>query len=148
MYISSPWVAVVDDEAPVRRALYRLLRSAGIEARTFAGGAAFLDAIAGCGPCGDAYDEPDGEPCGAPRGQPFCVVLDLHMPGLSGLVVLERLAREAPAIAVIVVTGDDSALLRQQAMRNNPLSYLNKPISDQSLLGAVTLAARHADWPE
>lgn len=140
MKLPPPWVAVVDDEAPVRRALYRLLRSAGIEARTFAGGAAFLDAIAGRGPCG----EPGSEPC----GPPFCVVLDLHMHGLSGLEVLVRLARDAPAIAVIVVTGDDSALLRQQAMRNNPFSYLYKPISDQSLLGAVTLAARRADRPE
>lgn len=145
-----PWVAVVDDEAPVRRALCRLLRSAGIKAHTFAGGAAFLDAIAGRRPFAESCGESCGEPCGErgkPRGKPFCVVLDLHMPGLSGLEVLARLARDAPAIPVIVVTGDDSALLRQQAMRNNPLSYLNKPMSAQSLLDAVMLAARHADLP-
>ncbi|MBC7858523.1 MAG: response regulator [Burkholderiaceae bacterium] len=144
MKLSHPWVAVVDDEAPVRRALYRLLRSAGIEAHTFDNGAAFLDAIADRGPCGEAC----GEPCCKPCGKPFCVVLDLHMPGLSGLEVLARLARDAPAIPVIVVTGDDSALLRQQAMRTNPLSYLNKPMSDQSLLEAVMLAAPRADGPQ
>jgi FixJ family two-component response regulator len=132
MDISSPWVAVVDDEESVRCALYRLLRSAGIAARTFAGGGVFLKALAGSGPHG------------APCGEPFCVVLDLHMPGLSGLEVLTWLARDAPAIPVIVITGDDSALLRQQAMRSNPLAYLNKPMSDQSLLDVVMLAARHA----
>lgn len=142
MKLSPPWVAVVDDEAPVRRALYRLLRSAGIKAHTFDNGAAFLDAIADRGPVGEQY-----EPCCGACGKPFCVVLDLHMPGLSGLEVLARLARDAPTIPVIVITGDDSAALRQQAMRANPLSYLNKPMSDQSLLEAVMLAALRADGP-
>jgi len=143
MKLSHPWVAVVDDEAPVRRALFRLLRSAGIKAHTFANRTAFLDAIAHRG----LVDEPCDEPCCKPCGKPFCVVLDLHMPGLSGLEVLARLARDAPAIPVIVITGDDSAALRQQAMRAKPLSYLNKPMSDQSLLEAVMLAALRADGP-
>jgi FixJ family two-component response regulator len=127
MKSSHPWVAVVDDEASIRRALCRLLRSAGIEARTFAGGAALFDALAGA--------------------MPFCVLLDLHMPWPSGLEVLTRLARETPAIAVIVVTGDDSASLRQQVALSNPISYLNKPMSDHVLLEAVMRAARRADWP-
>eukprot|EP01034_Spumella_vulgaris_P033786 gene33786-41679_t len=84
-----PWVAVVDDEAAIRRALLRLLRAAGIPARDYDGGAALLAALQ------DGAD-----------GTPFCVVLDLHMPGMSGFDLQQRLAELAssPARRKLVVT--------------------------------------------
>ena len=66
-----PYVAIVDDEEPVRKALRRLMRAAGLQAEGFAGGREFLEAAA--------------------QRPPDCVVLDLHMGGMSGLQVLRKL---------------------------------------------------------
>lgn len=117
MNTQSPWVALLDDEAAIRRALLRLMRSAGIAARAFDSGAALLDALA------------DGAPC--------CVVLDLHMAAMPGLAVLAALAERAPQVGVIVVTGQHTAELQARAMRHRPLAYLRKPMNDQQLLDAI-----------
>jgi FixJ family two-component response regulator len=123
----SAWVAVIDDEEAIRRALLRLMRSAGIAARSFAGGGAFLASLQ--------------------AGQPCCVVLDLHMPGVSGFDVLDSLARHAPQIRVIVVTGQHSAQTQARAAAYRPLAYLLKPMNDQALLDAIgpALARAQAD---
>ena len=120
-----PWIAVVDDEEPVRRALLRLLRSAGLEGRAFASGADFLDALA----------------C----GWPYCVVLDLHMPGMTGFEVLAHLAQVAPEIGVIVATGQHSAELQARVQRHRPLAYLQKPLDDHLLLAAILNARGGVD---
>lgn len=120
MDTSLPWVAVLDDEAPIRRALLRLMRSVGIPARAFATGAAFLDAL--------------------PSGAPCCVVLDLHMAQMSGLAVQAALAELAPQVGVIVVTGHHTAELQARVMQLAPLAYLRKPMHDQQLLDAIGLA--------
>jgi FixJ family two-component response regulator len=116
-----PWIAVIDDEEPVRRALLRLLRSAGLAGRAFASGADFLATLNG--------------------DWPYCVVLDLHMPGMSGFEVLAQLAAVAPEIGVIVATGQHSAENEARVRRHQPLAYLRKPVNDQQLLDAI-LAAR------
>lgn len=115
---SFPWIAVVDDEAPVRRALTRLLRSADLAAQAFAGGADFLAAL-------------------APGRLPYCVILDLHMPDMSGFEVQAQLARLAPALPVIVVTGQHSPETEARARRNPLLAYLHKPMNDSVLLAAI-----------
>lgn len=129
----TPWVAVVDDEAGIRRALLRLLRSAGVAAHGYAGGA-------------DLLAELRGGRAGQPHGQPYCIVLDQHMPGMSGLQLQAVLARAAPRSKVIVMTGQHSPELQAQAQGGGALAYMPKPINDQLLLDA--LASARAAWPQ
>lgn len=124
METSTPWIAVVDDDDAVRRALLRLMRAAGVNARAYAGGAQFLAALDG--------------------GHPCCVVLDVHMPGLSGLEVQARLAAQAPAVGVILITGHQTQAEQALALRHQPLAYLSKPVNDQLLLDAIATACGQA----
>ncbi|WP_295996923.1 response regulator [Rugamonas sp.] len=124
MDTSPPFVAIVDDEEAVRRALLRLMRSVGVPARAYASGAAFLADLA-------TY-------------RPRCAVLDLHMPGMSGLAVQASLAALAPEVGVIIMTGQHSAEVEAEAQPHAPLAYLLKPMNDQLLLDA--LASACAAW--
>ena len=127
-----PWVAVVDDEAAIRRALLRLLRAAGIPARDYDGGAALLAAL---------QDD-------AGAGTPFCVVLDLHMPFMSGFEVQQRLAELAPRTGVIAVTGQHSAEGQARVQRACALAYMLKPMNDQALLAAIAVARTAWEQPQ
>ncbi len=120
MDTSLPWVAVVDDDEAIRRALLRLLRASGVAAQAYAGGAELLAAL------------DDGRPC--------CVVLDVHMPELSGLEVQARLAALAPEVGVIILTGHPTPSEQAQAQQHRPLAYLSKPVNDQLLLDTISLA--------
>lgn len=110
-------IAVVDDEDSVRRALERLLRSAGMSVETFATGVDFLSAM-------DAR-------------RLDCVVLDLHMPRVSGFDVQQQLARLGYSIPVVVITGHDTPESRCRALAGGAATYLLKPIDDQVLLDAI-----------
>jgi FixJ family two-component response regulator len=112
-----PFVAVVDDEEPVRRALERLFRSAGLETETFASGAALLEDLS--------------------RREPDCVVLDLHMPGMSGFEVQRLLGERARRIPVVVLTGQDSRESFERATFAGASACLRKPVDGQMLLAAV-----------
>jgi FixJ family two-component response regulator len=112
-----PWVAVVDDEASIRRALLRLLRSAGIPALAFDSAESFLAAL--------------------PAGAPCCAVLDVHMPGRSGLELQALLAVHAPDVGVIIMTGHHTPEEQARALQHQPLAYLHKPMNDQQLLAAI-----------
>lgn len=121
---SLPWIAVVDDEEPVRRAVLRLLRAAGLPAQGFAGGAELL---------------------AAPMQQPpYCVVLDVHMPGMDGYQLQQRLADCMPDSAVVVVSGSYSPENQARMLQGHPLAYLPKPVDEQQLLAAVATA--WASW--
>jgi FixJ family two-component response regulator len=109
-----PSIAIVDDEESVRKAIERLLRSVGLHARVFASGAEFLAA--------------------AEEFHPSCVVLDLHMPGMSGFGVMESLRRRFP---VVVITGHDSPEAHSRAMAGGAVAYLRKPVGDKELLEAI-----------
>jgi FixJ family two-component response regulator len=122
-----PWVAVVDDEASIRRALLRLLRAAGIPACGYDGGAALLAAL-----------RDDG------AGDPYCVVLDLHMPDMSGFEVQQHLAEVAPRTGVIAVTGQHSPEIQARVQRGSALAYMLKPMNDLELLEAI--AAARSGW--
>lgn len=129
---NTPWVAVVDDEVAIRRALLRLLRSAGVAAQAYAGGAELLAGLR------DVRAD-------QLHGQPYCIVLDQHMPGMSGLQLQAALARSAPRSKVIVMTGQHSPELQAQAQGGGALAYMLKPMNDQLLLDA--LASARAGWP-
>jgi len=113
-------VAVVDDDEAVRRALARLIRSAGLDADTFPSGDEFLETLS--------------------DHRPDCVVLDLHMPKVSGLAVQSWLARAGFRIPVIVVTGHDTPETQAQAMKGGAVAYFRKPVDGEALLGAIARA--------
>lgn len=113
-------IAVVDDEEPVRKALERLLRSAGMGVATFPSGKEFIDAL--------------------PSHQTDCLVLDLHMPGINGFEVLAYLAQSSQRLPVIVITGHDTPETRARVQGRNIAAYLLKPVDDCMLLDAIAAA--------
>jgi FixJ family two-component response regulator len=115
-----PLIAIVDDEESIRKALRRLLASAGLEVESFSSGAEFLDSLR--------------------THRPDCVVLDLHMPLMSGFAVQARLAEAGERIPVLVITGHDSPETRDQAYAAQPVAYLSKPVNDKDLLDAIERA--------
>ena len=121
---TQPLIAIVDDEEPVRKALTRLLRSAGLDVETFPSGVEFLESLS--------------------TRRPDCVVLDLHMPQVDGFAVQARLAEAGNRLPVVIITGHDSDETRDRAMAARPTAYLRKPVDDQTLLDAIELAIRHA----
>ena len=113
----------MDDEEPIRKALSRLIRSAGMDAETFPSGAELLESFsARC---------------------PDCIVLDLHMPLVNGFEVQTRMAESGMSVPVIIITGHDSDETRNRALDGMPVAYLRKPVDDQALLDAIQLALSH-----
>ena len=119
-------LAVVDDDADVRVALTRLVSSAGFAVETFASGAEFLRSV--------EDHEPD------------CVVLDLHMPEMSGFDVQGALACGHAAVPVVVITGHDTPESRARAMELGAKAYLCKPVNDEALLAAIDDAIGMVPW--
>lgn len=117
-------LAVVDDDVDVRVALTRLVSSAGFAVETFASGADFLRSI-------DDH-EPD------------CLVLDLHMPEMSGFDVQGALADRHAAVPVVVITGHDTPESRARAVQLGASAYLCKPVDDNALLAAIGIAIEGA----
>jgi FixJ family two-component response regulator len=113
-------VALVDDEEPVRVALGRLLRLAGHAVLPFASGEEFLNSLA--------------------SRMPDCVLLDVHMPGLKGLQVQDRLRAMGLQLPVIFITASDEADLARRALEAGGLLVLRKPFSKELLLDAVRVA--------
>ena len=119
-----PVVAIVDDEESVRRALERLLRSAGFAVETFSTGAEFLLTL--------------------PEHQPACLVLDLHMPELSGLDVQVLIERENFKVPIVVITGHDTPEVRARVLERGAKAYLRKPVDGELLLAAINSAIEAA----
>lgn len=115
-------VALVDDEASVRRALERLLRLAGHEVLSFESGREFLDSLN--------------------TRRPDCVLLDIQMPGLSGLQVRDRLRETQPTLPVVFITGGDDSELAREGLSGGAIGLLRKPFSRQELLDALASALR------
>ena len=114
------FVAIVDDDEAVRRALSRLVRSLGFEAEAFASGEEFLATLA--------------------TRCPDCVVLDLHMPRVSGFDVQARLAEAGRRVPVIAITGYDSPEAQDRAIKGGASAYLRKPVDGQMLMDAIHAA--------
>jgi FixJ family two-component response regulator len=117
-----PFVAVVDDEEPVRKALKRLLRAAGLEAEGYASGKDFL----------------------AAERRPDCVVLDLHMPSMSGQQLLREIRGMSFPVPVVVITAHDTPETREQCLLSGAAAYLRKPLDDRLLLNAISAALSKA----
>jgi len=114
---TAPAVAVVDDDESIRRALYRLLRSDGLAAATFASAHEFLEAH---------------------RRQNFaCVILDVYMGRMSGLDLAERMASEGTSLPIILITAHDDERIRERAQRVGVTAYLRKPVDATLLLNVV-----------
>ena len=127
MNSADPVIAVVDDESPVRIMLGRVLRLADYRVITFASGEEFLDSLT--------------------ARLPACMILDVHMPGLSGLEVLSRMRAARIAIPVIFITASDDIALDRLALDARAVSLLRKPFSSDHLLEAVGRALQ-SDPPE
>jgi FixJ family two-component response regulator len=113
-------VSIVDDDESLRRSVRNLLTSVGFRVETFASGEAFLQS--------------------AHRGNTDCVVLDLRMPGTSGLDLLMHLTATGSRIPVVILTahGDDEA--RRRTLQAGAVAFLGKPFHGEALLGAVRRA--------
>jgi FixJ family two-component response regulator len=117
---SAPTVLVVDDDPSIREAVANLLRSVDLEARTFASPQEFL-----------SHPRPDG---------PSCLILDVRMPGLSGLDLQKALTQSHPGLPIIFITGHGDIPMTVTAMKAGAVEFLTKPFRDQELLDAVQTA--------
>jgi FixJ family two-component response regulator len=113
-------VYVVDDDASTREALGSLVRSVGLHAATFASAQAFLE--------GERVDAPG------------CLILDVRLPGLSGLDLQRRLVDAGNAIPIVFITGHGDIPMSVQAIKAGAVEFLPKPFRDQDLLDAIRLA--------
>lgn len=114
---AEPIVFVVDDDASVRKGLERLIKSVGLEVETFASAREFLHR--------GRYDGPG------------CLVLDVRMPGLSGLDLQKELAAADYSMPIIFITGHGDISMSVKAMKAGAVDFLPKPFNDQDLLDAI-----------
>jgi FixJ family two-component response regulator len=112
-------VLVVDDDPDLRASVGRLLRSLGIDTQLFASISDFLES-----------DPPDG---------PACLVLDVRLPGQSGLDLQRELAAAHRELPIIFITGHGDIPMTVQAMKGGAIEFLTKPFRDQDLLDAIHL---------
>lgn len=115
-----PIAILVDDDAAVCEALGELLNSVGMDTLPFTSPTDLLEA-----------DLPD---------RPACIVLDVRMPGLSGLDLQGRLLEKGIQIPIIFLTGHGDIAMSVQAMKSGAIDFLTKPVRDQTLLDAVSRA--------
>jgi len=114
---SEPMVFVVDDDSSVRKALERLIKSVGMKVQTFETAKDFLS-------------------CPHYEG-PSCLVLDIRMPGLSGLDLQEELVKAGLNLPVIFITGHGTIPMSVKAMKAGAIDFLEKPFEDQALLDLI-----------
>jgi FixJ family two-component response regulator len=119
--VSSPPVFVVDDDASIRRALTRLIKSAGYRVNTFASAREFLN----------NRPQVDG---------PACLVLDVRMPGLTGMDLQRELQSANQTIPIIFITGHGDIPMSVKAMKAGAVDFLPKPVQDADLLRAIEQA--------
>ena len=117
-------IFIVDDDRSVRTSLTRLMRSADYEARAFASAEEYLR---------------DGEWARAGAG---CVILDLHMPGMSGLQVLQQLRLAKVPLPAVVITAYDEPSTRDECLAAGAAAYLRKPLDERLLLNAISATVR------
>jgi FixJ family two-component response regulator len=118
--VTRPTVFIVDDDAGVRDSLAMLLELKGFQTRTFPGAEAFLAAYR--------------------ADSPGCVVLDLRMPGMTGLELQAELARRGSGLPVIIVTAHGDVATTRAALKGGALDFIEKPIDDEVLVAAITAA--------
>jgi DNA-binding NtrC family response regulator len=121
----NPFVCVIDDESSIRESLINLLRSAGLKVQAFASAQEFLS--------------------NWPRKTPSCLVLDVHLPGISGLDLQQKLAAGDVQVPIIFLTGYGDIAMTVRAMKAGAIEFLTKPVRDEDLLSAVDQAIKRGD---
>jgi len=117
---AGPTVLVIDDDASLRESLSDLFNSVGLQTKLFGSAAEFLKAS-------------------LPQ-TPSCLVLDIRMPGVSGLDFQDQLARANINIPIVIMTGHGDIPMSVRAMKAGAIDFLTKPFRDQDMLDAVTQA--------
>jgi FixJ family two-component response regulator len=112
-----PLIAVVDDDASIRKALQRLLRAGGLGVTTFACGRDFMDSIV--------------------KQRPDCLIVDMDMPGMTGADVQRALSRRGARLPVIIIAGRDDPGTEARCRKAGAAAYLRKPIDGQVLLDTI-----------
>lgn len=119
-------VHVVDDDEAVRDSTRALLESHGLEVRVYPSATEFLVA--------------------SPNHSKGCVLLDLHMPGMSGLELLETLQARGSKIPIIAMTGRGDTTLKARAVRAGAVTLLDKPVTQSTLLDTLARALAQAEF--
>lgn len=120
----TPVIGIVDDDASILRAVRRLLAAAGFTVKTFSSAEEFL-----------ASDHPE---------RISCLVLDIHLTGLSGFELQDRLVQAQVRIPIVFITAHDDVSTRERAQRGGASEYLRKPFDEHSLIGAIGKALRRS----
>ena len=115
-----PVISIVDDDTSVRESLQSLIRSVGFAAEVFASAEEFLNS-----------DHPRNTDC---------LILDIRMPGMSGLELQHQLVASGGEIPVIFITAHGDQETRSQALKDGAVEYLLKPFSEERLLNAIDMA--------
>ena len=117
-------VVIVDDDESVRDSLRLMLESCGYPVCTFKSAEDLLDS--------------------GLEKNPFCLILDIRLPGMSGFQLQEHLVQSGSRMPVIFITGHDFNRMEDEAMRLGAVAYLRKPFEEQRLLDAIGSLARRA----
>ena len=118
----NPTVFIVDDDGRMRAAMQRLLKSVGLHSESFATPQDFL-----------RHKVPDG---------PSCLLLDVRLPGMSGLEVQQKLTEAGVRMPIIFITGHGDIPMTVQAMKSGAVEFLTKPFRDQDLIDAIQQALK------
>ena len=122
---TEPVIHVIDDDDSARHSLEFLIDCAGMAVRTYPSASAFLAAV--------------------PDLEPGCIVTDVRMPEMSGLQLIERLKALGVTLPVIVITGHADVPMAIEAMKQGVADFIEKPFSDDAILGAIRSALARAD---
>jgi FixJ family two-component response regulator len=115
-----PLVVVVDDDASVRRSLARLLRASGFDVSSYASAEAFLES--------------------PPAVTKMCLVLDIHLGGMSGPELANYLDRQARTIPIVFISAQDGSLPAERRAHAGTIAFLRKPFDESALISAVSRA--------
>jgi len=117
---TSPWIAIVDDDPAVLRALSRLLRSRAFRVTTYGSGEEFLAAL--------------------PNGLPECLIVDFQMPEMNGLELQQHLICNGITVPTILITAHPDAAILPQPAQDTCVARLRKPLHDEALFSAINRA--------
>jgi FixJ family two-component response regulator len=120
-----PTVFVIDDDKAVREGIVDLVRAMDLQVQAFARAEEFLEANT--------------------VGQPGCLVLDVRMPGMSGLSLQRRLAEQDIRIPIIIITGHGDVPMAVEAMKDGAIDFIEKPFREQVLWDSITRALERAE---
>jgi len=117
---TSPWIAIVDDDPAVLRALSRLLRSRVFRVKTYGSSRKFLAAL--------------------PDDLPECLIVDFQMPEMNGLELQQHLIRNGITVPTVLISAHPDAAILPQAARDTCVARLRKPLHDEALFSAINKA--------